>query len=736
MYADGATITYEVDDTARKEICRGVFSRSANTLTRATLLLSSSGGFINWPSSGQRTVRPLIGPLLLCDTPPTIGQVLEWDGTEWCPATLPPPVATFPLCPTPPTNGQVLIWDAINNEWCPADFCTLVAACMTPTFAPGAVTFDGSAFMYNFPAMADSPTGSMSFWIYIPSPQPAPGFNPSNVFSFDTVGPLFGPSAGAAAGLIVRMAQGFTDPAGGLSITNITSANPAVITFSGPHGIIVGSNIVPLSFGQLGTGWTTFGPGNWENAAKNVTGVGANTVTVNFDTSAYAAYSAVANPQAHVDVFNSLGLYLADANNVSAFTGNTTTTLPVNQWVNVEASWDMNHAAGSKILQLFHGDSQILVSSSDDPATAFSVGYSSGSVYGAESGSDLIWALGGSGTDSPGGMGVVYIAEAWFAPGQFIDFTNSANRAKFHDAMNAPVDLGTDGSTPTGSAPALYQHIDATAPDPYINLGFPIRVATPDTAAFTSRNSNFTNGITSSHLLTFSVWVWGESDTILFSWSSHSNNNQVSIVGNLLSVSLADSTGGNVFLFSLNYDPGGAAVHTLTNIRVAVDTNHAIGAKIVHAYVNNTDVSGSITILFDNANNLLVDWTAGSGGINAISSDGFKPYSGFLGALWIAPDQFFDPGAFFIDGSGNPTSLGLDGSTVTGTAPSMYFNITGSQAASAMATNLGSGGAFTLTGTFRLLPNGASFCKNYASSTRNMILNPDIDSFDVAPTHP
>src|SRR6266576_2076921 len=84
------------------------------------------------------------GPYQLQPAPPTIGQVLEWDGTEWCPATLPPPVATFPLCPTPPTNGQVLIWDAINNEWCPADFCTLVAACMMPPITSAAVHFTGS----------------------------------------------------------------------------------------------------------------------------------------------------------------------------------------------------------------------------------------------------------------------------------------------------------------------------------------------------------------------------------------------------------------------------------------------------------------------------------------------------------------------------------------------------------------------------------------------------------------
>jgi len=44
---------------------------------------------------------------------------------------------------------------------------------------------------------------------------------------------------------------------------------------------------------------------------------------------------------------------------------------------------------------------------------------------------------------------------------------------------------------------------------------------------------------------------------------------------------------------------------------------------------------------------------------------------GFLGAVWIAPEQFFDPGLFFIDIDGNPTALGNNGHFPSCTAPSI-----------------------------------------------------------------
>lgn len=50
------------------------------------------------------------------------------------------------------------------------------------------------------------------------------------------------------------------------------------------------------------------------------------------------------------------------------------------------------------------------------------------------------------------------IAEVWYNPGMFMDFSDESNRAKFHSAELTPVNLGNDGSFPTGSAPFVYLH--------------------------------------------------------------------------------------------------------------------------------------------------------------------------------------------------------------------------------------------------------------------------------------
>ena len=49
-----------------------------------------------------------------------------------------------------------------------------------------------------------------------------------------------------------------------------------------------------------------------------------------------------------------------------------------------------------------------------------------------------------------GEIGFLYVSQ------EYIDFSSEANRLKFFDAFGYPVDLGSDGSTPTGSQPLIY----------------------------------------------------------------------------------------------------------------------------------------------------------------------------------------------------------------------------------------------------------------------------------------
>ena len=51
------------------------------------------------------------------------------------------------------------------------------------------------------------------------------------------------------------------------------------------------------------------------------------------------------------------------------------------------------------------------------------------------------------------------MAEFYFAPGQYLDFSIVANRRKFISGSGKPVYLGADGSAPTGTAPIAYQRV-------------------------------------------------------------------------------------------------------------------------------------------------------------------------------------------------------------------------------------------------------------------------------------
>lgn len=49
-----------------------------------------------------------------------------------------------------------------------------------------------------------------------------------------------------------------------------------------------------------------------------------------------------------------------------------------------------------------------------------------------------------------------YLAEYYFQPGEFLDLTVSSNRRKFISAGGKPVDMGSDGSAPTGNVPIIF----------------------------------------------------------------------------------------------------------------------------------------------------------------------------------------------------------------------------------------------------------------------------------------
>lgn len=52
------------------------------------------------------------------------------------------------------------------------------------------------------------------------------------------------------------------------------------------------------------------------------------------------------------------------------------------------------------------------------------------------------------------------LAELYVCPGSYLDMSVTANRRKFRSATGKAVSLGSDGSTPTGTVPLVYLHLD------------------------------------------------------------------------------------------------------------------------------------------------------------------------------------------------------------------------------------------------------------------------------------
>lgn len=118
------------------------------------------------------------------------------------------------------------------------------------------------------------------------------------------------------------------------------------------------------------------------------------------------------------------------------------TAISTGTWYHVLASWDVA-TAGARALYVNDVD--------DMHVTAFvnnTIAYATGVTD---------WYVGHtSGVFDFDGC----LAELYFAPGQYLDFSTVSNRRKFISANGKPVYLGADGSIPTGTAPAIYMHLD------------------------------------------------------------------------------------------------------------------------------------------------------------------------------------------------------------------------------------------------------------------------------------
>jgi len=122
----------------------------------------------------------------------------------------------------------------------------------------------------------------------------------------------------------------------------------------------------------------------------------------------------------------------------------TTTFSPGASWIHLLVAWDLNTP-----------EVHLFIDGVDDEAggateTDDTINYTN---------SD--WGVGASASGASLFNGC--ISELYFNMDEFLDITIASNRDKFRDsATSKPVDLGSDGSTPTGTAPILYLNGDST----------------------------------------------------------------------------------------------------------------------------------------------------------------------------------------------------------------------------------------------------------------------------------
>lgn len=152
-----------------------------------------------------------------------------------------------------------------------------------------------------------------------------------------------------------------------------------------------------------------------------------------------------------------------------------------------EISYSFRNAAGTINLAfrsdefVIYGDGWVHVLASwnsvNDTATVYLNDENVGATITAGTGTDdnidytppsADWAI-GTGFAAPVQLFHGALAHLWFDPTQELDLSVESNRRKFITVDRQPVDLGADGSTPTGAAPAIYLNGDGD--DFFTNLG-------------------------------------------------------------------------------------------------------------------------------------------------------------------------------------------------------------------------------------------------------------------------
>ena len=334
-----------------------------------------------------------------------------------------------------------------------------------------------------------------------------------------------------------------------------------------------------------------------------------------------------------ISAFNTGGTKILDIDTTAAINS-------ADGWVNVLASWDLSDT-NKRHLYINDSSDLSVVTYTDD-----NIDYD---LSGRGAGNDNV-SVGANidGADKLDGK----MSDLWFNT-SYIDLSVEANRRKFITSGGEPVNLGSDGSAPTGTQPVLFLSGDST--DFVTNKGsgggFTENGALADSSDSPSSSLNVSNIKISGFNTSTSLRIEFETTAVI------------------------DSNDGWV------------------NILFSFDTSDTSKA---HLYINDTSDINVIAHVDGN-----ISFTnVGSGDDNSVGAadDGTHKFDGLMSDVWL-DTTYIDLSITanrrkFITDNGRPVGLGSDGSTPTGSQPLVF--LTGDEAA--YPSNEGSGGGFTENG--------------------------------------
>jgi hypothetical protein len=365
---------------------------------------------------------------------------------------------------------------------------------------------------------------------------------------------------------------------------------------------------------------------------------------------------------------------------------------PTDQWVHYIGSWSLTGtpAVGVYINGVAQGAPDTLAAGTVDSsgATAWGIGdYDEGAIQ----------PFTGS------------IAELYYNQAEYIDLSVAANRALFITPELEPVDLGSDGSKPTGTAPIIYMPFrdleNKGTGGQFTENGTITSDAGPRTQGWPgyevqgagsvahsyngnqifNKTTDFT-GNADGKVGSFSCWVnfdgstdgqdywfFGNASTRLLFYKTS---------GNRLAVLGRNAAGEQKLLFfsTNNILAGGGWRHMLVSWDLGAAT------PITHLYIDGTEKNSQNTAVDDT-----LQYTIGAWGIGAATGTN-NPFVGKLAELWLDLTTYIDFSVAenrekFISTAGNPVFLGANGHLPTGSQPICYMKDGG-------IVNSGSGGDF------------------------------------------